>query len=160
MKKEALLRAVEILAGEPDLEKQLLRLRSAGFSDSDAEVLANVLPEAFAIPVLEHLGIASVSDVASARTRWGRWVNVRLSKNPVFVAALSLAREHRASGVLDQNAYRAIAERSALVDAGNQALNAGDSLKGGTVKIAFNGAIAENLGYRPWYLRLWKRHAG
>lgn len=89
MNRDALLRAVEILAAEPDPDKQVLRLQSAGFSGSDSRVLADVLPEAFAIPVAEELGVTSVSDMASARTRYGRWTQVRLSTNAIFVAALS-----------------------------------------------------------------------
>jgi hypothetical protein len=100
MKRETLLRAVEVLAAEPDDDKHVSQLRSAGFSAAEAEVLAEVLPEAFAIPILEELGVASVSDIASAKTRRGRWVKVVLSENPIFAAALSLAREHRASGVM------------------------------------------------------------
>src|SRR5262245_63113013 len=113
MNKEALLRAVEILASESDPDSQVLRLQAAGFSGSDSRVLADVIPEAFAIPVAEELGVTSISDMASARTRHGRWTQVRLGTNPIFVAALSLAREHRSSGALDHRSYRTIAERSA-----------------------------------------------
>jgi|SRR5436190_5151582 len=149
MDRDAVLRAVEVLAAEPDALEHIPQLRSAGFSASEAEVLAVVLPEAFAIPVLEELGVSSVSDMASAKTQRGRWVKVALSENPIFVAALALAREHRMSGVLASGTYRAVAEHSSLVDAANKALNAGDSLKGATVAITFNGARAETLGYRP-----------
>ena len=160
MKRDSLLRAVEILAAEPDTDEQVPRLQAAGFSASEALLLAEVLPEAFAIPVLKDLGVSCVSEVASAQTRRGRWVKVVLSESPVFAAALALAREHRASGVLSQSAYRAIAGRSSLIAAANKALNAGSSLEGATVEVAFMGSKAEDLGYRPWYLRLWRRHAG
>jgi hypothetical protein len=60
---------------------------------------------------------------------------------------------------LDYRAYRTIAERSALLGAVNKAMNAGVAVKGGNMTIALMGARAEDLGYRSWFLRFWRRDA-
>jgi hypothetical protein len=66
-----------------------------------------------------------------------------------FQAALSLAREHRTVGALPHEIDKAIAERSALVDAVNKALNVGNFASGATIAVALIGARAEDFGSRP-----------
>jgi len=141
--------AAKIFASEPDPDQQVQKLQAAGFTEDEAAVLTGVLPEAFAIPALMALGVTQVSELASAQTKSGREVEVALNDIPIFVAALALAHEHRTSGVFPHEVYKTIAEQSALIDAANKALNAGESIEGATVAIAFIGATAEALGWKP-----------
>lgn len=153
MNREQALQAVEVIAKcMTSGANEFAALRAAGFSPSESRVIVDTFPEAFALPAMEALGVV-VSDVASAKDSEGRWVKVSLSECPPFQAALSLAREHRATGALSQETYLAIAERSALVNAVNKALNDGSEVRGATMTVASIGAHAEDFGNRPWYSR-------
>lgn len=148
MERTRILRAVEVmatcLAGGTD---QLSALQAAGFSAQDARVIADTLPEAFALPAMEELGVV-VDEWASVKNSDGKWVRVSLAKCSFFRGALELAREHRASGTLPQSTYRAIAERSAQVTAVSKALNAGSNVKGGNLSVSLISAFAEDFGVR------------
>ena len=122
MEQQRLILAASTIAGVPESADAIAALTSVGFSRVEATTLVDVLPEAFAVPVLEDLGVSSFSDEASARTRRGKWVRVVLNECPVFVAALNLAREHRSVGVMPNDIFKSIAGSSALVDAANRGL--------------------------------------
>jgi len=128
---------------------EIAALQAAGFGPSESRVIADTLPEALALPAMEDLGVV-VSQVASARNAAGRWTQVSLADCSFFQAALDLSREHRAVGALAEDAYRAIAERSSLVNAVSKALNAGSDVQGSTLSFALMCARAEDFGTRPW----------
>jgi hypothetical protein len=160
MKRDRVLQAAEVIyTCITSGEDEFAALRVAGFSPSESRIITDTLPEAFALPAMEELGVV-VSDVASAKDSEGQWAKVSLTECSIFQAASNLAREHRAVGTLRQETYKAIAERSALVGAVNKALNEGSDVTGGTMAVALISARAEDFTSRPWYPRLWGRNAG
>jgi hypothetical protein len=160
MQRDRVLQAVDAIAAcIASGADELVALRAAGFGPEESRVIVDTLPEAFALPAMEDLGVV-VSNVASAKDSAGRWAEISLAECSFFQAALNLAREHRAFGTLSQETYKAIAERSSLVNAVSNALNAGADVNGATLAMALVGARAEDFGSRPWYSRLWGRNAG
>lgn len=160
MHRDRVLRAVDTIATcIASGTDELAALRAAGFGLEESRVIVDTLPEAFALPAMEDLGVV-VSNVASAKDSAGRWTEISLAECSFFQAALNLAREHRAVGALSQETYRAIAERSSMVDAVSKALNAGADVKGATLAISLVGARAEDFGNRPWSSRRWGRNSG
>lgn len=145
MERTKLIEAAKLLAEEIASDKPIQRLEKSGFSKRECLVLRDVVPEAFAIPVLEDLGISSIEENASARNLFNRWVSVSLSDIPIFIDALALAREHRAIGVLPPEVFQVVASSSALINTANQALNEGSSLEGGTVALTFLGSSVKDL---------------
>jgi hypothetical protein len=156
MQRDALIRAVEVIASCGDRGDVVDALRSSGFSPPEARILVDVLPEAFAVPILEELGASGLLLHASAKDAAGQWVEVPLEQHQIYAAALSLAREHRARGTIAHEAYRAIAGSSSLISAASKALDSGDDLKGGQFALAFIGARAEDFRVLPWHERLWR----
>jgi len=138
---------------------ELTALCAAGFGPEESRVIVDTLPEAFALPAIEELGVV-VSTFASAKNSTGEWTKIPLSDCPFFQAALTLAREHRAVGALPQETYKAISERSSLVNVVSKALNAGTDIRGATLAIALIGAKAEDFGTPPQHQRQWGRNAG
>ena len=157
MDRAKFIKGIEGLVEEINSDHAIARLEEMGFSKTESEVFRNAVPEAFAVPVLEDLGVSSIDDTASARNVLNKWVSVKLADIPIFVQALELAREHRAVGVISQEAFVTIARSSALVDTANKALNDGTSLDGASVSICFIGARATQLVGAPWYKRLFRR---
>jgi hypothetical protein len=160
MQRDALIRAAEVIASRGDDDNVAEALRASGFSPREARILVDVLPEAFAVPILEELGALGLVSHASAKNAAGDWVEIHLEQNLIYAAALDLARAHRGRGILDHEAYRAIATRSSLINAPSKALDAGADLKGGQFALAFIGARAEDFDVRPWHERLWGRWLG
>lgn len=160
MQRDRALRAIDVMATcIADGTDEVASLRAAGFAAPEARVIADVFPEAFAAPAMEDLGVI-ISDTASARNSTGQWTPFSLADCSIYRAALAISREHRSVGTLEQSVYRAIAERSALVNTVNKALNAGADVRGGTLSVTLIGATIEDLADRPWYSRLWRPHAG
>lgn len=145
MQRQRLLEAVEILATIPSGSDGINQLVAGGFSRSEAIQLSELVPEAFAVPVMETLGVAKIVDEVSALNRRGEWEQIPLRDLPVFQEALSLAREHRATLIMDQGAYKAIAERSSLVSTASNALNSGANISGATMAVALIRTTAEEL---------------
>lgn len=133
-----LIRAAEILAAHPLLDDdELARLLVAeGFEESPAYRIAAFLPSAFARPLLERLGVSTFVDRASVPKPNGGRFEVALSRQPEYVEALALAREHWRTGVLPREVYETIALGSAELDSVNAALNAGQDVAGATVATA------------------------
>lgn len=104
-------------------------LRAAGFDSGPAIRFANFLPMAFARPALEQLGVTQFSPTVFVNLVDGRRIDVRLDRQPEYVAGLKLARQHRSIGCMPHDIYVAVAESSADIDAVSNALNAGVDLK-------------------------------
>ena len=144
MNRDQLLLAVNIMTTcTAERSQEAPAFQAAGFSDRDARILIDALPEAFAIPVVEELGVA-VDELGSAKNAAGQWVKVSLAASPIFAAALDLARAHRATVAMPQPAYEAIARRSSMLVAISKALNEGADVKGATVAVALIGTKAED----------------
>src|SRR5262249_12705685 len=120
-----------------------------------ARRLIDWIPEAFGLVLAAHIGKLEFSNTFSAKNRWGNWVTIEVSREPIFAAAAKHVIAMLHSGPRD--AYRTIAERSALLDAVNKALNAGDSIEGARWSgPALNGIPAEVYVPRPqsWWRRV------
>jgi len=118
-----------------------------GFSKREADLLIAFVPLAFSRPVLEDLGVAHFAETVSAQTAKGTWIEVPLTSQPIYVAALEIAREHRRAGLIRNEAFKVIALRSEQLSAASNALNAGADLKGASIASAFVRLPAEELGY-------------
>lgn len=134
MNRHRLMTAIPIMArldsgDELAVEKELI---AAGFTEAEAFRLAVFVPMAFSRPILEKLGISDFSPWVAISDADGRSGKVRLSDQPEYVAALSLAR----AGEIDSNDYREIAQRSAEINMVNRALRAGEEVEGSSVASA------------------------
>jgi hypothetical protein len=112
------------------------RLRDSGFSVREAHLLIALAPIAFGRVVLPDLGVTDLSPTFRIKNRDGEWVSRELSREPVYVTALNLACESRATGVVGRDDFRAIALRSPELKAVNKALNEGVSVEGGSASVA------------------------
>jgi hypothetical protein len=135
---------VEIIATCRDGKDVFGALRASGFSPPQARILVDILPEAFAVHILEELGASSVFLDASAKNAAGDWVKIPLEPHPIYAAAISLAKEHRSHVAIAHEAYRAIAGSSSLVGIASKALDSGSDLMGATISLALIGARAED----------------
>jgi hypothetical protein len=88
------------------------------------------LPEAFGLVAVSHLEELNVPTKFSARRADGAWEHFRFSAEPLFAASvhLALAAAHQAN-----SSFKAIAEQSSAIAAVDNALNAGQDLKGATL---------------------------
>ena len=167
MERGRLLQAVELLSKHGDLDDESLvaELTNAGFSTVEANLLVVLLPSAFSRPLLEKAGITDFASSISAPTRRGGRVDIPFRTWPMYGEAVTLAREHYQSGILNQDAYKRITLRSAEVNALSRALNEGADVKGGSIACAIVWPCAEDLGYetqfeeetetvKPWWKKL------
>ena len=65
-------------------------------------------------------------------------MNIRLADQPEYMAALTAARDHFASGCLPHDAYEAVAFRSCEIAAISEALDQGEDIRGGFMATAFH----------------------
>lgn len=135
-----LIRAAEILAAHSGADDDELagHLVDNGWEEGAAYRAVAFLPSAFARPLLEELGVSTFVDRASVMTRDGGWMEFALSRQPEYVQALALAREHWTNGVMPRDVYEKIALGSAEMGSVNAALNAGEDIKGATVALALS----------------------
>jgi hypothetical protein len=140
--RSALIRAaIAMAAYRGSDDDELARLLVAeGFEEGSAYRLVAFLPSAFARPLLECLGVLSFAERAAVPTPEGGWIEVELARQPEYVEALALAREHWRSGLIPREVYETIALGSAEVDSVNAALNAGRDVRGAAVATALNSA--------------------
>jgi hypothetical protein len=121
------------------------RLIELGWLAQEAELFVALVPIGFSRPVLEHLGITNFPATLSVQNRRGRWIEVPFALQPIYVAALAIAREHRRTGrLIDSEVYQALTLRCAAIDAVNKALSQGRDLKGGTGHFAVIRPRAED----------------
>jgi hypothetical protein len=151
-----LLEAIGVMgsqAGAKDSEI-LLALTHAGFTNSEADALIAFVPLAFSRPIMEELGVAHFSESVSAKNKSGQWIQIPLASQTVYVAALTVAREHRRSGLIDRDVFKTLALRCSQLDAVSNALNAGADVRGATVATALIALHAEDLIPASWFRRL------
>ena len=88
------------------------------------------LPEAFGLVAVSHIEELHVPTTFSARRTDGTWELFPFSAEPLFAASvrLALAAVHQA-----HPSFKAIAEQSSAIAAVDNALNAGQDLKGATL---------------------------
>jgi len=126
-------RAVEMLAADNATDEMLeAQLNALVGNDLDACRLRYCIPEAFGLVLASHLcPTLGLPDYFQAMDDDGTWKAIPLSAEPVFVHALPMALRtfHHGPRARFQN----IAEMSSVVDALNNALNAGSSLDGCTL---------------------------
>jgi hypothetical protein len=96
-----------------------------------AQRLLDWIPEVFGLVLVSHIGKVNLPRTFSAKSSDGRWVEISLDAEPIFKAVVPIAMAMFHSGPRD--AFRNIAERSAILDTANNALNAGASLEGATL---------------------------
>jgi hypothetical protein len=112
---------------------QVAALMRSGFDEGQANRFVAFLPLAFSRPILEKLGIRKFSPTISVPTEGGGSFQVKLGRQPEFVAGLSLAREHGRSGRMRPGVFKAIVSSSADIAVVSNALNAGADVKGATI---------------------------
>lgn len=119
-----------------------------------AQRLLDWIPEVFGLVLVSHIGKVNLPRTFSAKSSDGRWVEISLDAEPIFKAVVPIAMAMFHSGPRD--AFRNIAERSAILDTANKALNAGASLEGAYLSgPALIGIPAEV--YAKQSLSFWKR---
>ena len=148
MERERIRRAVEVLWSNRQLDEPgwQASLEQAGYSEVEARLMSSVVPEAFAVAVLEQLG-AAMPRTMSVPRRDGGHVEVALAEWPVFSETLAAAREKFRSGPAD--AVQRMAGRSAAMAAARKALGAEGNLKGASLGLALIGPFAEEIGPLP-----------
>jgi hypothetical protein len=142
MDRARLIAAAAVLAEhEGTDEAAVAALMTRGFSAGEAWRLAAFVPSAFSRPILEEFGVAAFPDHVLVPTEDGGEVRAFLADQPEYVAALALARDHRAAGsAMPQEHYAAIAGGAAEIDALSNALDAGVDVTGAAVATALVGA--------------------
>lgn len=139
MERSRLLIAIYAMAKSSGAEDEQLRaLRDLGFDEGEAHRLVSFVPVAMSRPILEQLGVTNFSDVASVPIGNEKWLDVRLGDQPEYTAALAVARDHMANGMLLHDAFTAIVFGSADVAAVSEALNSGADIKGAAIATAFH----------------------
>ena len=119
-----------------------------------AQRLLDWIPEVFGLVLVSHIGKVNLPRTFSAKNSDGRWVEISLDAEPIFEAVMPIAMAMFQSGPRDN--FRNIAERSAILDTANNALNAGASLEGATLSgPALIGIPAEVYGKHA--LSFWQR---
>lgn len=127
--------AVKILGAQPDADDAVeAQVRVLVDDDLTVRRLADVVPEAFGLVLASHIpGAENVTlpDTFCAQNEDGEWAEFPLRCEPIFVVALDIAQHtfHNGPRALMQN----LADRSSLLSAISQALNAGGSLDGTTL---------------------------
>lgn len=127
--------AVKILGAQPDADDATEnQLRALVQDELTVRRLADVIPEAFGLVLASHIPGAenmTLPDTFRAQDENGEWVAFPARREPIFVVALDIAQHtfHNGPSALMQN----LADRSSLLSAISQALNAGGSLDGTTL---------------------------
>jgi hypothetical protein len=156
MLRNDVLRAIDIMALHDDCDDaQLARiLAQSGFSKLDSERLVTFVPLAFSRPVLERMGVTDIPQSFSAMTRTGRWVQMQLSSQPVYVLAASIMGDPDTMAFMSNATFKHLVKRCPMVSAADGLLNAGQDFSGAGMPVALSNMTAEDLGYLPWWRRL------
>jgi hypothetical protein len=83
-----------------------------------AQRLLDWIPEVFGLVLVSHIGKVNLPRTFSAKSSGGRWVEISLDAEPIFKAVVPIAMAMFHSGPRD--AFRNIAERSAILDTANK----------------------------------------
>jgi hypothetical protein len=145
MERERIRQAIEIMWQHPKLDDAgwVDELARAGLGEVEARLLTSVVPEAFAIPMLEESGARPGLDMQVPR-RKGGYLKVPVSRWPIFTELLAVAREKASAG--PRSVYLSVASRSATMDAINQARARGEDVKGWVLSTTLLGPTVEELG--------------
>jgi hypothetical protein len=123
--------------------------------------LVDWIPEAFGYVLLPNVGDVTLPTTFSAKARDGTWKDFSFDREPIFAEAVKIASAMYRDG--PRTVFSNVARRSTMVDAANQALNAGESLAG--VRMAgpkMHGVPAEfyDLKAKPAATSFWKKLVG
>jgi hypothetical protein len=156
MLRNDVLRAIDIMAPHYDCDDaQLVRvLAEAGFSKLDAEQLVTFVPLAFSRPVLERMGVTDLPESFSVMTRAGRWVQMSLAEQPVYVLAASIIGDSDTMAAMSNATFKHLVKRCPMANAADGLLNAGQDFSEAAMPVALSNLTAEDLGYLPWWRRL------
>lgn len=116
----------------PEIEAAVLAL--AGGDAMLARRLIDVVPEGFGLVLVSHVESAATLQLPtefSVQDAAGDWVDIPLTREPVFVAALLAAQRMFHAG--PRLKFETVTNRSGLLHAVNNALNDGQSLDGATL---------------------------
>jgi hypothetical protein len=148
VERSRLIQAARLLAGNADLTTDAeiaAVLFAEGFSIDESYRLIALLPMALARPVLEELGIIPAPDVAILTGDRGG-VRVALADQPEYVAALSLARDHRQFGAMPHDLFVKIAGGSADTLIAHDICEAGEDPRGHVIACCFhNPEMADHM---------------
>ena len=123
--------------------------------------LVDWIPEAFGYVLLPHVADMTLPTTFTAKAEDGRWKTFAFDREPVFGLAVTLAADMYRDG--PRTVFSAVAKRSVMVAAANQALSDGVKLSG--VKFAgpaMAGIPAEfyDPKARPAATSFWKKLVG
>jgi hypothetical protein len=112
------------------------------------------IPEAFGFVLASHIGKIKFTGTFSAKNKHGQWVTLAVEREPIFAAALTAAMTMFHSG--PRESFKNISGRSALLNAVDNALNAGQSLDGAMLSGPALIGIPAEVYVRPpvWWRRL------
>lgn len=124
--------AIAVL-GSDGIADNDIESRVADFASDEmsARRLIDWIPEAFAAVLIPHIGNVYLPKTFTAKAKCGKWLKFEFMREPIFVNSLPIAMEMYHSD--SRNAFANIAKRSAMLDVVNKALNAGDSIDGGSL---------------------------
>jgi hypothetical protein len=128
--------AVSVFAKNPTDVEALDSLVKAGLAEGDAAAVLQLVPMAFGRVLLLEMGVTSFEDEFHVKDDKGDWVPFRLSDQPAYCEGMKLALAAFYHGALPREAFAAVATRSAEVGAASKALDAGSTIKGGTLGAA------------------------
>ncbi len=134
---EALVASTIDHLGNPALSVPEIEAAVLALADGDAMLarrLIDVVPEGFGLVLVSHVESAATLQLPtefSVQDAAGDWVDIPLTREPVFVAALLAAQRMFHTG--PRLKFETVTNRSGLLNAVNNALNDGQSLDGATL---------------------------
>ena len=131
VKPEMIESAIEIIGAEDisdeEIESQVLNI--AG-DEMLARRLIDWLPEIFGSVVVAHLGDVNFVDTFSAKTASGKWKDIPMKAEPIFVQGIKIAQDAYHSNWTEN--HKRLSLRSAVLNSVNNLLNEGGSVDGAT----------------------------
>jgi hypothetical protein len=129
--------AISVLATNTSDDDVVALLQKRGYSRMDAEKLSVFVPSALSWIVLKRLGVATLPNHFIAYNHEGVKVEVPVSSQHYFTAALSMAYSTFKNGwseALPRNIYDAVTARSAEMNIVNRVFAQGGSLEGSSLE--------------------------
>jgi hypothetical protein len=84
----------------------------------------------FGAVVVAHLGDVNFVDTFSAQSKGGKWKNIPMKAEPIFVQGMRMAQDAYHDGWSE--AHQRIASRSSIMNSASQILDSGGSMDGVT----------------------------
>ena len=158
-----------------DLQRTIALLGEGGRRDTEIEIgvarfaadrltarrLIAWIPEAFGYVLLPHVADMTLPSTFTAKASDGTWKEFPLDREPVFGPAVTMASEMYRDN--PRGVFSAIARRSAMVAAVNQALASGQSLSGAKIAGPAMAAIPAEFydaKAKPAATSLWRKLVG